>query len=71
MGKAWHYAVKLCLNLLLLARVRVTESVLLPSDMVLKSISLVLTDDGFKVPSPRAVQAVETASELIPWCVCV
>lgn len=32
------------------------------------SIEMLLADDGFKVPSPRAVEAVKCGSALMAWC---
>ena len=39
-----------------------------PSDLLLKSLSIVLNDEGFKVPSPRAVETLSVAKELMTWC---
>ena len=39
-----------------------------PSVMVQRSIEMLLADDGFKVPSPRATEAVKCGSALLNWC---
>ncbi len=39
-----------------------------PSELVMKSIGMVLNDEGFKVPSPRATEALEAASKVLHWC---
>ncbi len=68
MGKISHIAIVQFVNLVLLlsclASVAIVQS---PSELVLKSIGMVLTDDGFKVPSTRATEALEAASKMLEW----
>ena len=33
-----------------------------------KSVQMVITDEGFRVPSISAKAAVETAEKLLEWC---
>ena len=37
-------------------------------ELVLESISLVLKDDTFRLPSPKAIEALSSATELVAWC---
>ena len=39
-----------------------------PSDLLSKSLAMVLDDEGFKVPSPSATEALSVATELVTWC---
>ena len=50
---------------MLVARVSVIQT---PSELVLTKISMFLKDDGFKVPSSQATEALEAASTLLDWC---
>ena len=38
------------------------------SEMFLKAVEKILEDDGFRIPSPLAAAARETAASLLTWC---
>ena len=38
------------------------------ASLVLESLSLVLSDAGFQLPSPKAAEALSTATLLVAWC---
>lgn len=51
-----------------LARVTAAHTWQKPSELVLEKVGMILRDDGFKVPSPRAAEATKAAAKLLAWC---